>query len=288
MLRLIRRLGFATLAGLATAYIAISGSRHWPEARGPWYASSWTFAIAVVVIGLTTLRTVAGTVIGQWKSDMTQRLRRQLDGILLELWRQLEPLTAPIVLAEHDEKVRVELQRRLRDQLGLHVFLVPRWFRALGASSLRHVVPRSTRKRMRTATLREVSELYLEDVTRPSRVRWRRGIGAIGRAWEVREDFYFPNDTKWAGITSEQDWSTLADEDKLGLTFAQAKRLRQYGQVMVVPVWKKVDETKDWYTFAGCVAADLPAHTAHLFKLDAEEVRNRMLAASREVAHRIP
>jgi succinate dehydrogenase hydrophobic anchor subunit len=285
ILRLIVRILFAVAAAGATAYVALAGHYHWPIAHGGWYASLALFIVAICVISVNVMRTIVGDFLARFREDKSQATRRELEAALLTLWSDIEPLTAPIIEAETGPEERKELRRKLRDQLGLRVWLVPKWHRALGSTSASDILTKKFRRKLITPRLRLAARQCLEDLTEPSEVNWRRDKGALGKSWAIRSEFYFSNDEHWAAVASETEWDALPDDMTLGLTYEQSRRLLQFGQVMVMPIWKQVRTGRRLY--AGCIAADLPRDTTNLFRLDSQRIKDLMKAASHHIAWRV-
>jgi hypothetical protein len=148
-------------------------------------------------------------------------------------------------------------------------------------------VPGETRRSLPTPPMKLGARFYLDDLTpTPSRIRWRRQRGAIGQSWYLRDSFFFSQDEKWATVSNEAAWGSLPMQDQIGLSYPQACRLKQYGQVAAVPIWKST-KRPNWYAYAGCVVVDLPHHTTELFRLDSEEIQELLRVSSKHIADQI-
>lgn len=123
-------------------------------------------------------------------------------------------------------------------EIGLHAFVVRRPVRRLFWP-----------EQQRVGTLR------LGPVPGPSRIRWTRGKGLIGKCWAERSDQgadlvsdFGPriNDTR-------EQWEALPEETRYGLSFEEFTRTKgSYGAIVASPMVTKRGRYK------GCIAVDAP------------------------------
>lgn len=270
----------------ATAYVAAAGYYNWPRSPENWWEGPQLFVVALLLIASNVLRTIVQPILSRFRDDLNSVGQRKLDAALLTLWRSLEPLILTEVEKGQTADEKQQRRRDLRDRLGLHVWLVPKWHRMLGGTRAASALPEAPRKSIPTPPMRLGGRLYLDDLTTPSSIRWTRGRGAIGMAWKKRDCFYFPADEKWPRTPAKEiDWSRVAVEDGIGLDKLQVQRLLQYGQVFVVPIWVKHPSGKS--TFAGCIALDMPRGTSPLFRLNDDRVYEAVYSISRRLSREL-
>jgi hypothetical protein len=284
--RIASRVIFGLIVGVAAAYVTVSGRQHWDASR--WYANQKMFILAVTVVGIKLFWDVVGGVFSAVKDDRSERLGRKLDADLALLIRALDPIFARAV-KQVDPKHRDECLQQLRNKTGLHVWLVPVAHRKLAHfRRIKDRVPQNIRRSLPTPRLRLAARWRVDPQVRPSYIKWTRGRGAIGHSWAIRDSFYFNTEERWAKAVDPLSWETqVSVMDQLRLTFPEAQRLKQYGQVMVVPIWKSIPNDSR-PSYAGSLVMDLPVGMKDVLDLTSPEVANLLFTTSRSISDQIP
>lgn len=141
--------------------------------------------------------------------------------------------------------------------VGVNAFLVRRRYRWVGGQALKRI----GRERIRSAPP-------------PSSVVWTVGKGVIGRCWELGTDLGVDLRDHFAGVEANtpEEWTKLTDEERLGLTYEDFQRTRQYGVVVATPVLDRAGSV------LGVVSAD--SLTGPRDRLWNDQVREALGAAA--------
>lgn len=237
------RIAFGLVVGAATAFLSIRASQRVGLTQGGAAADALVIPAAIVA-GLSGAVEVAMGVSDRIRDERSERHRREIERRVFALWDWLtQRYAAP----------------GFRDQLGVHVWLVPRWhYRFFGRAGQR--VPISVRSRMPTPAMWRPAKMRLVDHLDPTNVKWTRGKGAIGMCWRTRGAYYFDANLSWAPLANatKPEWRALDDQSvTLNLGYEEFERVRRnYGQVLAMPIWKRI--TSSYSAFVGCVVIDLP------------------------------
>lgn len=195
-------------------------------------------------------------------STSTRSIRmdlRQENSLLFR--RKLERRLAAVLVTLHQEHVQTEWYR-----IGLHVWMIPRWYRAITPRyAVRSRLPQGVRRRLRSPTLtprlQRRGKLRLQEVEHPTGIAWRRGRGVIGKCWDTRVPAFFNGEREYAPYRdhTEGQWASVPNSVRMNLRFKEFARINdRYGDVIAVPIFVFRNEGDEHPDVVGCLAFDTP------------------------------
>lgn len=97
----------------------------------------------------------------------------------------------------------------------------------------------------------------------PSRIRWTKGKGHIGRCWETGQQVVAnvkARDSEQQSISSAAEWGALPQDRRMGMSFKEYERIRRkYGTVIAMPV----TDGKRGNRVVGVISLDAPPGAGH-------------------------
>ena len=235
------------LAAAATTYAVIDASRN--RADPAWYFSGRLLVPAGIVLGVAALWNVADGVLARSYEQRTSAVGRSLDKYLYVLHRDISK-------HQRDRVASVSrTSRKTLNRIGLHVWLVPTWYRSIN---------RRGHAPMKLVSLWRASEIrFIDDDLSPTEITWRPGIGVIGTCWVDKQVTKCTMANSWPALAlTEQVWKAtwegLPEVERIGLNPSQAYKIAQnYRSVVAVPIYWR-DRTSSHSTFLGCLVLDVP------------------------------
>lgn len=88
-------------------------------------------------------------------------------------------------------------------------------------------------------SLRRGAKFLLHGERRRSGVRWVKGKGVVGLAWDRRMEVIASLDGLQRRARTEQEWLQLPDEKRLGLEWAEFQATRRYKAVYATPLFER-------------------------------------------------
>ena len=181
---------------VATIVVALFGAK---IPTGFWGDRRWWFVVAVVVLAVSSARTLLRNFIGQRSLAEERRVQNALKTAYVQI---------------------VELSGIDYRDVGLHAFLV-----------------RRHRLRPWRQRLVRVGRWRLKSTPPLTGIEWAQGKGLIGRCWELRQNVGANLAEEW-GLEelSEAEWESLEDALRYGFSYDEYLRVQAYGAVVAVPI----------------------------------------------------
>lgn len=104
--------------------------------------------------------------------------------------------------------------------------------------------------------LRRKASFFLTGERAQSGVRWTRGKGVLGRAWEKRKAVIRDIVEIRERVASEADYDELSDDDQMGLTYEEFQQTPFYNVVYAAPLYSRA-ETSSAPRVRGVIAVDI-------------------------------
>lgn len=229
------------LIGLAAGIVVVLAESQTPAGFwGP--RDDWVLAARLVLVFVATLEPARA-----FTAYLVERHARQRAELVEEV------LHANLVVL--DQMTSAQLKWH---DIGIHVWEVP------GMLQRRH--------------LRKVARVRIKREGRGgSRVRWTKGKGAIGYCWETHAGCVF--DASDFPPRDREHWESLSEDQKMGLSWSEAQRVKGYGCIVVMPMFDIKGK------FRGCVSVDGPVGT--LQTMQKEKVKKIVLECANHCAQHL-
>ena len=268
------------LTALSTAYVIVDASRD--HDNPPGYDHGHLLIPAAIILSLSYIFDIFDGVLRKARRDQDSELGRTIDKHLYTLHGSISKLNAKRKKLKQDHAS----QRTLRD-MGLTVWLVPRYYLDLSETALASRAPKWVRRRAQTTELWRAARFRSSGDLTPTEIRWTKGRGAIGICWQERAAEGYNLVQLWPSIElPAAEWKSAFEQKeesvKMGLSGGEAYRLRNnYGAVRVVPI-RVHRATSSRSIFYGCLSIDTPSASSDL-SLDDPKLVSIISRASQQI-----